>query len=297
MDEPGGSDGLAWRFEAERGRLRSLAYGMLGSVPEAEDAVQDAWLRLERADGEAVRNLGGWLHTVVSRLCLDRLRARAVRREDPAGLAMAERPADDRLDDPQQEAELVDSVGRALLVVLDRLGPAERVAFVLHDLFAVPFEEIAPIVERTPVAAKKLASRARQRVRGNPVVPAAVLGEQRRVVEAFLLAARSGELAALLEVLAPGVVRRAEVRTLPAGVPAELRGAAAVAREATVLGRRSRYAALALVDGRVGLVVAPQGRLLLVLRVEVAGGRVAGYEVIADPARLAGLSLAVLSEG
>jgi RNA polymerase sigma-70 factor (ECF subfamily) len=203
----------------------------------------------------------------------------------------------DGVGDPEQEAELVDSVGRALLVVLDRLGPAERVAFVLHDLFAVPFEQIAPILDRTPVAAKKLASRARQRVRGNAVVPAAELAEQRRVVGAFLVAARGGELTALLEVLAPGVVRRADALTLPAGVPAELRGAQAVAREATVLGRRSRFAALALVEGRVGLVVAPYGRLLLVLRVEVADGRVAGYEVVADPARLARLSLAVLPDG
>ncbi|MFE9425426.1 sigma-70 family RNA polymerase sigma factor [Kitasatospora sp. NPDC006697] len=286
-----GADVWVAEFEAERGRLRRLAYGMLGSVAEAEDAVQDAWLRLERAEAAQVRNLTAWLHTVVSRLCLDRLRARKAHAEEPVGLAVA---ALDGEPGPEQEVELLDSVGRALLVVLDRLGPAERVAFVLHDLFALPFEQIAPIVDRSPVAAKKLASRARQRVRGNPVVPPAEVAEQRRVVEAFLAAARGGRLDALLELLAPDVVRRAEPAVLPAGAPVVLRGAEAVARATAVLGRRGGFAAAALVDGRVGVVVAPHGRLLLVLLVSVAGGRVTGYEVVADPARIAALELAAL---
>ncbi|MFI8457336.1 sigma-70 family RNA polymerase sigma factor [Kitasatospora sp. NPDC085464] len=285
-------EGTAARFEAERGRLLAIARRMLGSTGEAEDAVQEAWLRLVRTDPAEIDNLPGWLTTVVSRICLDLLRARAARREEPTGEALPDAAGGGA--DPEREALLVESVGRALLVVLDRLGPAERVAFVLHDGFAVPFDRIAPIVGRTPVATKKLASRARQRVRGTAALPPEPLAGHRRVVEAFLAAARDGDLAGLLAVLAPDVVRRADPAALPPGRSPVARGAATVARETTVLGRRARHGAVALVDGVPGILIAPGGRLWLVLRVAVADGRVAGYEVVADPARLAALDLAVL---
>ncbi|MFJ6617013.1 sigma-70 family RNA polymerase sigma factor [Kitasatospora sp. NPDC091335] len=282
----------AERFEAERGRLRAIAQRMLGSTGEAEDAVQEAWLRLARTDPAEVDNLPGWLTTVVSRICLDLLRARAARREEPTDEALPDTAGGGP--EPEREALLVESVGRALLVVLDRLGPAERVAFVLHDGFAVPFDQIAPIVGRTPVAAKKLASRARQRVRGTAALPPEPLAGHRRVVEAFLAASRGGDLTDLLAVLAPDVVRRADPAVLPAGRALVARGAEVVARETTVFGRRARYGEVALVDGVPGILIAPDGRLRLVLRVTVADGRVAGYEVVADPARLAALDLALL---
>ncbi|MFC9435807.1 sigma-70 family RNA polymerase sigma factor [Nocardia sp. NPDC057030] len=286
-------DLLARRFETHRSHLRAVAYRMLGSVSEADDAVQEAWLRLARQDADEPDNLVGWLTTVVSRICLDMLRSRAARREDSLDLlAELGDAAYDR--DPEHEAMLIDSVGRALLVVLDTLGPDERVAFVLHDLFALPFEQIAPIVGRTAPTAKKLASRARRRVRGESTATATELAEQRQVVEAFLAAARGGDLTALLAVLAPEVIRFADPAALPAGLPAVVRGAAEVAKETVLLQRRSRVAALALVGGAVGIVVAPRGRLLLALAVTVRGGRVASYEVIADPARLRHLDLAVL---
>ncbi|WP_410668743.1 sigma-70 family RNA polymerase sigma factor [Amycolatopsis sp. cmx-4-68] len=281
-------DELAAEFEAERGRLHGLAYRMLGSAAEADDAVQEAWLRLNRVD--SVDNLVAWLTTVVSRVCLDVLRSRKARREDL--FEVLPEPAADA--DPAVEVELADSVGRALLVVLDALGPAERIAFVLHDLFAVPFDRIAPVLDRTPVAAKKLASRARQRVRGTSPLPPADLARHRRVVDAFLTAARGGDLGSLLAVLAPDVVRRADAAALPAGAAREVRGARTVAEETQVLGKRARFAEAALVDGAVGVVVAPRGRLLLALAVAVEGERVASYEVIADPARLAALRVTLL---
>ena len=284
-------DELARRFEAERGRLRAVAYRMLGSLGEADDAVQEAWLRLSRAGGDDIDNLAAWLTTVVSRICLDMLRARASRREDPYGDELPEPGAGEL---PEDEAVLADSVGLALLVVLDALGPAERVAFVLHDLFAVPFDRIAAVLDRSLPAAKKLASRARYKVRGTPVVPGTELDRHREVVGAFLAAARGGDLGALLDVLAPDVVRHAEPAALPPGVPAELRGDRAVAEGTVLLRDRARFAALALVDGDVGIVVAPGGRLLLALRVTVEGGRVAAYEVIADRGRLRGVEVAVL---
>jgi RNA polymerase sigma-70 factor (ECF subfamily) len=288
-------DELADRFEAERGHLQSVAYRMLGSLSEAEDAVQEAWLRLQRADVSDVASLAGWLTTVVSRICLDMLRSRAARREELAGQQLPDRGADPgRGGDPEREAILADSVGRALLVVLDRLGPAERIAFVLHDVLAVPFDEIAPIVDRSPVTTKKLASRARSRVRGVPAADSAVLARHRQVVEAFLAASRAGDVAAVLAVLAPDVVRRADAAALPAGRPLEVRGARTVAGEIAAFGRNSAFADVALVDGAIGIVVAPRGRLSLVLAVEFsADGRIAGYELIADPARLLGLDLAV----
>jgi RNA polymerase sigma-70 factor, ECF subfamily len=286
-----GQDELARRFERQRGQLRAVAYRMLGSSSEADDAVQEAWLRLSRADVSGVHDLEAWLRTVVARLCLDALRSRQARREEP----LAE-PAlgGARGADPEQEALLVDSVGRAMLVVLDRLAPAERVAFVLHDLFAVPFDQIAPIVDRNPAAAKKLASRARLRVRGAGTVPRAELGRQRQVVDAFLAAARSGDLAALLAVLAPDVVRRADLVALQPGGESVVRGAEAVARQTMVLGPRARFAEPALVNGAVGAVVAPHGRLLIALAVTVRDGQIAAYDVIADPERLRQTDLAVL---
>lgn len=286
------NDLLARDFQAQRDRLRAVAYRMLGSATEAEDAVQEAWFRLTGADTAAIENLPGWLTTVVSRICLDMLRSRAARREESfTAMTEAEDGAADR--DPEHEAVLIDAVGRALLVVLDRLGPDERVAFVLHDMFAVPFDEIAPIVGRTTATAKKLASRARARV-GGAAPDSTDLARQRDVVTAFLTAARQGDLRALLAVLAPDVVRTADPAALPAGMAAVVRGAAAVARETVVLRRRSRVAALALVDGAVGIVVAPGGQLRSALRVTVRDGLIAGYEVIADPARLRTLAIAVL---
>lgn len=295
-----GQEMLADRFEAHRGHLLGVAYRMLGSLSDADDAVQEAWLRLSRTDADEIENLTGWLRTVVSRLCLDMLRSAAKRHEEPAGEQLPERiqiPQPGDSGDPEEEVLLADSVGRALLVVLDTLGPAERVAFVLHDLFAVPFDQIAPVVERTPVATKKLASRARHKVQAPPdTLAAPVLTEHRRVVETFLAAARTGDLEALLTVLAPDVVRTADLSALPKGGTAVIRGARAVADETVLLKRNARFAEPALVGGAVGLVVAPRGRLLLALVISVEDGRVAAYEVVADPARLRALDVAVIDE-
>ncbi|SEF52101.1 RNA polymerase, sigma subunit, ECF family [Actinacidiphila yanglinensis] len=294
MDE---HDGLADRFEAQRGRLLAVAYRLLGSPAEAEDAVQEAWLRLSRAGAADVDNLAGWLHTVVTRICLDMLRSRRSRREeltDQPDLDLVAEPAGPG--GPEEQALLADSVSRALLVVLNTLEPAERVAFVLHDMFAVPFDRIAPMVDRTPVAAKKLASRARRKVRGTPAVPAEELARQREVVSAFLSAARAGDLTAILAVLAPDVVRRSDPAALAPGAAAELRGARAVAEGTVLLASRARTAELALVDGRVGLLVAPRGRLLVALTFTVEDGRITAYEAIADPARLERVSVALLPE-
>ncbi|MGW0249252.1 sigma-70 family RNA polymerase sigma factor [Nocardia goodfellowii] len=282
-----GQELLARSFEGRRDHLRSVAYRMLGSAAEAEDAVQEAWLRLAAVDAGRIENLAGWLTTVVSRICLDMLRARAARREDP--LDSAGDAAYDN--EPEHEAVLIDSVGRALLVVLNTLGPDERVAFVLHDMFAVPFDEIAPIVGRSTATTKKLASRARLRARGESTAPSAELARQRQVVEAFLAAAREGDLGALLAVLAPDVVRAADPAALPAGMAAVVRGAAAVAKETLVLQRRSRVAGIAVIDGAVGIIVAPRGNLVLALRITVADDRVTAYEVIADPVRLRDLDI------
>ncbi|HEX3781204.1 MAG TPA: sigma-70 family RNA polymerase sigma factor [Pseudonocardiaceae bacterium] len=286
-----GRDGLAERFEGHRAVLCGVAYRLLGSASEADDAVQEAWFRLSRVDVDGVENLAGWLRTVVSRVCLDMLRVRRARREELVG-SVPERVWDGS--GPEPEAVLIDTVGRALVVVLDALGPAERVAFVLHDMFAVPFEEIAVIVGRSVVATKKLASRARQRVRGRSVVSGGELAGHREVVEAFLVAARGGDVAGLLAVLAPDVVRRADPAALPVGGSVVLRGADAVARGTVGFAARARFAAVALVDGAVGVVVAPGGRLLFVLTVRVVAGRIAAYEVVADPVRLRGMEVAVL---
>ncbi|MFV8128745.1 sigma-70 family RNA polymerase sigma factor [Streptomyces syringium] len=290
-----GLDGLAEHFETHRGHLRAVAYRMLGSLGDADDAVQEAWLRLGRTDAGEIENLAAWLRTVVSRICLDMLRSRTSRPEDPAGARVPDLVRETGAgSDPEQEALLADSVGRALLVVLDTLGPAERIAFVLHDMFAVPFDRIAPIVDRSPVTTKKLASRARQKLRGTPALPGAELARHRHVVEAFLAASRRGDIDGLLAVLDPDVVRRADPAALPAGAATVARGARDVVEGTLVFGRRARFAAPALVNGTVGVVVAPHGRLLLALTLTIENDRITAYEVIADPARLRRLDLAVL---
>ncbi|MGI8857501.1 MAG: sigma-70 family RNA polymerase sigma factor [Thermomicrobiales bacterium] len=290
MDE---HDGLAEQFESHRAHLRVVAYRMLGSLSEADDAVQESWLRLSRADTGGVANLGGWLTTVVARVCLDMLRTRASRREEPLGVHPD--PIVSRVEgiDPEHEALMADAVGLALLVVLNMLAPAERLALVLHDMFAVPFDEIAPIVGRSPTAARQLASRARRRVRGATTVPDADLTRQRTVVDAFLAASRAGDFDALLAVLAPDVVVRADRSILPAGVPSEVRGAAAVAAQ---YAGRAQLARPALVNGAVGIIVAPGGRLMMVLVVTFARGKIAAIEVIADADRLRQIDLGALDD-
>jgi RNA polymerase sigma-70 factor, ECF subfamily len=294
------SDWLARRFEENRGHLRGVAYRMLGSLGEAEDAVQEAWLRFGRADTSGVENLKGWLTTVVARVCLDMLRSRKSRREEALSADVAEKTIASRTDgiDPEKEVMLADSVGLALLVVLETLAPAERLAFVLHDLFAMPFDEIAPIVGRSATAARQLASRGRRRVQGAATVPRADLARQRKVVEAFLAAARAGDFEGLLAVLDPDVVRRLDTVAAATGAPRELRGAQAVARGALAGSQRARSApvALALVDGSVGVIVAPRGRLSTVIVFKISRARIVEMDVIADPARLRQLHLAVLRD-
>ncbi|WP_084958095.1 sigma-70 family RNA polymerase sigma factor [Thermoactinospora rubra] len=282
------SDFLARRFEEHRPHLRAVAYRMLGSLAEAEDAVQEAWLRLSRTEaGQAgqIDNLGGWLTTVVGRVCLDMLRSRAARREDPIG----DRQHEAGRVDPEHEAMLADSVGVALLVVLETLEPAERLAFVLHDLFGVPFEDIARIVDRTPAAARKLASRARARIRGVRAVPAAELPRQRAVVEAFLAAARGGDFEGLLTVLDPDVVVRSD--TDVAGL---VRGAAAVARQALTYATLSRTSQLALVDGMLGIVVTHEGRPVRTLVFTVRDDKITELRSVAGAERLAELEISLL---
>jgi RNA polymerase sigma factor (sigma-70 family) len=294
MDE---HDWLAERFEVHRPHLRAAAYRMLGSLSEADDAVQEAWLRLSRSDTSGVDNLGGWLTTVVGRVCLDLLRSRTARREQPLGAHLPD-PTSSRQDgiDPEQQALLAEGVGLALLVVLDTLAPAERLAFVLHDLFAVPFEEIAAILGRSPAAARQLASRARRRVQGAARVPEVDLARQRAVVDAFLAAARGGDFAALVAVLDPDVVLRADRGAVPAGASRVVRGARAVAEGALGFSRRARFARPALVNGAVGVVWAPRGRLFVVLDLMVRRGKIAAIDIVADSARLRQLDLAVLDD-
>ncbi|HEX5944771.1 MAG TPA: sigma-70 family RNA polymerase sigma factor [Acidimicrobiales bacterium] len=303
-------DAFTAAFDARRDHLRAVAYRMLGSLHDADDAVQQAWLRAAQADRRDVRNVAGWLTTITARVCLDMLRRRQRRGERSlavtssavdtfAGDGVASRSGDGGDDrghgeaDPAEEAVLAESVGLALLVVLDRLSPAQRVAFVLHDLFAVPFEDIAVVTDRSVAATKTLASRARTRVQGGTPAPAPDLHHHRAVVDAFLAASRDGDIDALLRLLAPDVVRHADRIGLPAGVATEVRGARAVAEETRVFMARARTAEVALVDGAPGIVVAPRGRLFAVLRVTVEDGRVAAFEVLTDPARLARLELAV----
>jgi RNA polymerase sigma factor (sigma-70 family) len=271
-----------------------MAYRMLGSLSDAEDAVQDAWLHAAGADPGAVDNLEGWFTTIVARVSLDRLRSRKSRREEPLDAAEPADAEQAMAAGPEQEAVLADSVGLALLVVLDTLAPAERVAFVLHDTFGLPFGEIAAITGRSPAAARQLASRARRRVRGTAPVSGIRLARQREVAEAFLAASRGGDLGALLAVLDPEVILHADAASVPTGVPMTIRGAAAVARGARAASGRSRYSGVALVNGIPGIVMASRGRLILVLAFTIGDGGISRIDVIADPARLEELDLAVL---
>jgi RNA polymerase sigma factor (sigma-70 family) len=282
MDE---HDYLAERFEEHRTHLRAVAYRMLGSAGEVDDAVQEAWLRLNRTDATDIDNLGGWLTTVVARVCLDMLRSRTSRREEPLTPDAPEPVATGtRGSSPEHEAVLADSVGLALLVVLDRLAPAERLAFVLHDMFGVPFEEIAPIVGRSAEATRQLASRARRRVRGGGA-PDPDVAQQREVVEAFLAALRAGDFEGLLAVLDPDLIVRSDM-PVPAGAPSEVRGAAVWAKGAVTYGHLARLVQPALVNGAVGVVMATRGRLTRALTFKIANGKITEIEVISNPARL-----------
>lgn len=287
-------DYLAERFEEHRAHLRGVAYRMLGSLGEVDDAIQEAWLRLSRSDTASIDNLGGWLTTVVARVCMDMLRSRKSRREEPLTPDAPEPTATGTSGrSPEHEAVLADSVGLALLVVLDRLTPPERLAFVLHDMFGLSFEEIAPIVGRSDAATRQLASRARRRVRGGAASPEADLVRQREVVDAFLAALRGGNFEGLLAVLDPDLVVRADV-AVPSGAPAEIRGAAVWAKQAVAFGHLARLARPALVNGGVGIVMAPRGRLFRALRLTIANGKITEIEIIGDPARLEELELSIV---
>jgi RNA polymerase sigma factor (sigma-70 family) len=289
-------DRLAEAFEERRARLRTVAFRMLGSLSEADDAVQEAWLRLSRSDASLIENLDGWLTTVVARVCLNMLRAREARRERPLDPHVPEPiVTSEEGVDPEFEAVLADSVGLALLVVLDTLSPAERLVLVLHDMFAVPFDEIAPIIGRSPAAVRQLASRARRRIRATPV-PDADLARQREVAGAFFAATRDGDFEALLAVLDPDVVRRADFGAAPAPAPPEVRGAEAVARQAFAFTRREGPVVTrpALVNGAAGGVVFRDGRPLAVMGFTVRDGKIVAIDILADPERLRELDLAFL---
>jgi RNA polymerase sigma-70 factor, ECF subfamily len=284
---------LARRFEQHRNRLRAVAYRMLGSLSDADDAVQEAWLRLSRSNADEVENLGAWLTTVVGRVSLNMLRSRRTRREEPPGVHVPE-PIIDRADgtDPEHEVLLADSVGLALLVVLETLSPAERLAFVLHDMFAVPFDDIAPIVGRSPEAARQLASRARRRVQGEPRVPDAGLDAQRAVVDAFMAAAHDGDFDGLLAVLDPDVVLRVDFG--PVGGSKEVRGAAAVAGQARTYSQLGLVVQRALVNGVPGAVSILDGEVFSVGAFTVRGGKIVEFDILADPERLRQLDLTIL---
>ena len=294
MDE---RDWLAERFEEHRTRLRAVAYRMLGSLTEADDAVQEAWLRLSRSDTGDVDDLGAWLTTVVGRVSLNMLRSRRTRREEPLGEHVPE-PIVDRSDgtDPEHEALLADAVGLALLVVLETLTPAERLAFVLHDMFAVPFDEIAPIVDRSPAAARQLASRARRRVRRESTVPDADLDTQREIVQAFLAAARDGDFDALVALLDPDVVLRADIVPLPGGGLQEVRGAAAVAGQALTYSRLGLVVQPALINGAAGAVSTRDGTPFSLGAFTIGGGKIVAIDIVADPDRLSRLDLTILDD-
>jgi RNA polymerase sigma factor (sigma-70 family) len=288
MDE---RDWLAKRFEEQRPRLRAVAYRMLGSLTDADDAVQEAWLRLNRSDADAIEDVGAWLTTVVARQSLNMLRSRRSRREEPLGVRLPE-PIVDRADgtDPEHEALLADAVGLAMLVVLETLSPAERLAFVLHDMFAIPFDEIAPIVDRSPAATRQLASRARRRIQGERAVPDADLSTQRELLDAFLAAGRNGDFDALVAVLDPDVVLRAEF----AEGTREVRGAEQVARQALGYARLDLVVRPALINGSVGAVTTLDGELFSVGGFTVRGGKIVEIDILADPERLRELDLSAL---
>jgi RNA polymerase sigma-70 factor (ECF subfamily) len=284
---------LAERFEENRAHLRAVAYRMLGSLSEADDAVQEAWVRLARSDTRRIENLGGWLTTVVGRVCLDMLRSRRSRREEPLDARMPDPiVSPDGHVDPHDEALIADSVGLALLVVLETLAPAERLAFVLHDMFAVPFDEIAPIVGRTPTATRQLASRARRRVRG-AAVPDTDLTGQRDVVDAFFAAARDGDFDALVAVLDPDVVLRSDGGVLRPGASVVVRGAVAVASQALTFRRLYPFVRPAVVNGTAGVVVTPHGRPFSVMAFTVRNGKIVEIDALADPERLCQLDLTI----
>jgi RNA polymerase sigma factor (sigma-70 family) len=290
-------DWLAQRFQENRTHLRAVAYRMLGSISEAEDALQEAWLKLSRSDTSGVENLKGWLTTIVGRVCLDMLRSRSSRREEPLGTHLPD-PIVSRAEglDPEHEALLADSVGLALLVVLETLTPAERLAFVLHDMFSLPFVEIAPIVGRSPDATRQLASRARRRVQGVAISPEVDLAHQREVVDAFLAAARDGEFEALVAVLDPEVVLRSDGGVLRPGASLVVHGARAVAEQALIFSGLFPFVRPAVVNGAAGVVVAPHGRPFSVMGFTVKRGKIVEIDVLADPARLEQLELALLDE-
>jgi RNA polymerase sigma factor (sigma-70 family) len=289
-------DWLAEQFEEHRTHLRAVAYRMLGSLSEADDALQESWIRLSRSDTNKVENLGGWLTTIVARVCLNMLRSRKARAEEPLGEPVPEPiiSGPDGLD-PEQEALVADSVGLALLIVLDALTPAERLAFVLHDMFAMPFDEIAPIIGRSPAAARQLGSRARRRVQGAAPVPDPDLSRQREVVDAFLAASREGDFEALVSLLDHDVVLRVD-RPVPPGAPAIIRGARAVAEQAHSFRSLTPFAQPALVNGAAGFVVAPYGEPYAVLGITVSHGKIVEIDVVADPERLRQLDLTVLDQ-
>jgi RNA polymerase sigma-70 factor (ECF subfamily) len=296
MDE---QDWLAERFEQQRPRLRAVAYRMLGSLSEADDAVQEAWLRLSRSDADEIQNLDAWLTTVVARLSLNMLRSRRTRREEPWGPRMPE-PIVDPADgvDPEHEALLADSVGLAMLVVLETLTPPERLAFVLHDMFGIPFEEIAPIVDRSPTAARQLASRARRRVRGRAPEAEPDVGRQREVIDAFTAAAREGNFDALVAVLDPDVVLRADGGPgVPPGASLELRGAETVASRALTFSRMDLLQRPALINGAAGVVALKDGKPFSIAAVTVCEGRITELDFVSDPEVLARLDLTLLDAG
>jgi len=279
---------FAEQFKANRTHLKSIAYRMLGSASDAEDAVQEAWVRLSRADTGEVKNLGGWLTTVVSRVCLDMLRLRKSRREDRLDAASHDPAIEPEAAVIEREAMLADSVGLAMLVVLEQLSPAERVAFVLHDMFDLPFDDIGPIVDRTPIAARQLASRARRRVQGKPVPDETELASNRDIVRAFLTASRGGDFAGLLAVLDPDVIFHADEAAMRLGSLGGIRGADTVAK---VYVGRAKTAEVALLDGEIGILVAPAGKLLLVSKVVVRDGRIAELYAVADTDSLAEMEI------
>jgi RNA polymerase sigma factor (sigma-70 family) len=283
-------DWLAADFQAHRAHLRAVAYRMLGSLAEADDAVQETWLRLAGTDDD-VRNLRAWLTTVVSRVCLDMLRARTARHENPLDVHVPDPVVTPVQDDPEHHALMADSVGLALLVVLDTLSPAERLAFVLHDVFAVPFEQIGPVLDRSPAAAKQLASRARHRLRGATTPAAADPARQREVADAFLAASRGDDFEGLLAVLDPAVVLRADAGTGPLGPSRLVKGASHVAAQARRFAPLARFAHLVLVNGAPGFLVAPDGQPLALIGLAVRDGKITEIDILADPERLSRLDL------
>jgi RNA polymerase sigma factor (sigma-70 family) len=278
---------LARRFQQDRAHLRAVAYRMLGSLSEADDAVQETWLRLSRSRAGEVENLTGWLTTVTGRVCLDMLRSRTARREQPLGAHVPDPVlGSDAGADPEQQALLADAVGLALQVVLQELAPAERLAFVLHDMFAVPYAQIAAVVDRSPNAARLLASRARRRVQAAAAVPDADLAEQRKAVDAFFAASRTGDLGALVALLDPDVVARADFGAARVGASRQVRGARAVAEQAVMFAQLAPFVRPALVNAAVGAIVAPHGKVTTIMAFNVRNGKITEIDILADPDRL-----------